>query len=264
MRLEPVMDRNFNGLSDRFKNQIYGTLKGQLRLALLELDLSDYVRTPNTLTILDCGAGQGQFSSMLAQRGHRLVLNDVSEEMLNMAQANLAELAPDNQAYSLITAPLQSLNEELSARSLPKQYDLVMNHAVLEWLHEPFAAIERLAQWVQPGGVLSLMFYNRHAIVWRNLMNGSWQRAQSKHFHHDKNNLMPQNPLDPADVVNKIESLGLHIELHRGIRCVHDHMFVEMRNRKSLEEFVALESDIGLKAPYRDLGRYVHIVARKA
>ncbi|EAT13970.1 methyltransferase domain-containing protein [Bermanella marisrubri] len=257
------MDRNFNGLSNRFKNQIYGTLKGQMRLALLEKDLSPYIEQTHALNILDCGAGQGQFSSMLAQHGHSLVLNDVSDEMLAMAQANLAELAPDNQTHQMITAPLQSLNEELHTRALPTQYDLVLNHAVLEWLHEPFAAIEQLALWVKSDGILSLMFYNLHAIVWRNLMNGSWQRAQNTHFHHDKNNLMPQNPLNPADVVEKIESLGFSIELHRGIRCVHDHMFVEMRKRKTLEEFVELESDIGLKAPYRDLGRYVHIVARK-
>jgi len=257
------MDRNFDGLSERFKSQIYGTLKGQLRLALLDLDLSCVVNTQTPISILDCGAGQGQFASILAQYGHNLVLNDVSAEMLHMAQQNLQELAPNNYQHPIIVAPLQTLPEQLSQNGFADQYDLVLNHAVLEWLHEPFSAMEMLSKRVKQGGHLSLMFYNRHAIVWRNLMNGSWQRANSEHFHHAKNNLMPQQPLLPEEVKTKAESLGLELVLHRGIRCIHDHMFVEMRNRKSLQEFIEIEKDIGLKPPYRDLGRYVHMLFQK-
>lgn len=247
------MDRNFDGLSERFNSQIYGTLKGQLRLKMLDLDLN-HILNRQALTILDAGGGMGQFSSALLTQGHDVTMTDISEEMLNEARFIFHEVAPDKQAQFLC-APLQLLPEQLN-----QTYDLVLNHAVLEWLESPLQAIDTLKQLTSPGGYVSLMFYNRHAIVWRNLMNGSWQRAHNDFFHHDKNHLMPQNPLDPSDVLNKAQSIGLELISWRGIRCVHDHMPKFMRDKKTLDEFVNVESKIGLQAPYRDLGRYVHMV----
>ena len=199
----------------------------------------------------------GQFSSALLAQGHNITITDISQEMLDEAKLIYQEVAP-NKTGEFLCSPLQALPQ-----SLNQPYDLVLNHAVLEWLEDPVGAIEILYSLVKPGGHLSLMFYNRHAIVWRNLMNGSWQRAHNDFFHHDKNNLMPQNPLDPEDVLNKAVSLGLQLQSWRGIRCVHDHMPKFMRDKKTLDEFVELESSIGLQAPYRDLGRYVHMVFLK-
>lgn len=251
------MDRNFDGLSTRFNSQIYGTLKGQLRLKMLDEDLADIVETEQHLSILDVGGGMGQFSSALAAIGHSITLTDISEEMLTEAKSIFQEVAPDS-SPDFLCGPLQDLPTQLSDK-----YDLVLNHAVLEWLKHPLDAIELLDQFVAPEGHLSLMFYNRHSIVWRNLMNGSWQRAHNDSFHHDKNSLMPQNPLDPMDVFNKLTSLGYEILTWRGIRCVHDHMPKFMRDKKTLDEFFEIEKTIGLQAPYRDMGRYVHMVCHK-
>jgi S-adenosylmethionine-dependent methyltransferase len=251
------MDRNFDGLSERFNSQIYGTLKGQLRLKMLDLDLASIVQTQTKHSVLDVGGGMGQFSSALLAQGHDVTITDLSQEMLDEAKLIYQEVAPQKHAQFLCS-PLQSLPD-----TLKQTYDLVLNHAVLEWLKSPLDAIATLQQLVKPGGHLSLMFYNRHAIVWRNLMNGSWQRAHNDFFHHDKNNLMPQNPLDPNDVLNKAQSLGLELKSWRGIRCVYDHMHKHFRDKKTLDEFVALEKTIGLKPPYRDLGRYMHMVFTK-
>ncbi|MFT5594494.1 MAG: S-adenosylmethionine-dependent methyltransferase [Oceanicoccus sp.] len=248
------MDRNFNGLSKRFNSQIYGSLKGQLRLKMLDLDLAGLLESQTPLTVLDVGGGMGQFSSALLAQGHDVTITDISQEMLDEAKLNFQEVAPQKHAQFLC-APLQTL-----PNTLKQPYDLVLNHAVLEWLASPLDAIETLNQLVKPGGHLSVMFYNRHAIVWRNLMNGSWQRAHNDFFHHEKNHLMPHNPLEPTDVLNRALSLGLQLQSWRGIRCVHDHMPTFLRDKKTLNEFVELESRIGLQPPYRDLGRYVHML----
>jgi len=250
------MDRNFDGLSDRFNSQIYGTLKGQLRLKMLDLDLQTILTTPK-LDVLDAGGGMGQFSSALAALGHKVTLTDISQDMLDEAKLIYTEVAPEH-AAQFICGPLQDLPNQLN-----RSFDLVLNHAVLEWLAEPLSAIDTLQSMIKPSGYLSLMFYNRHAIVWRNLMNGSWQRAHNEFFHHDKNHLMPQNPLDPQQVLDHALDLGLHLVSWRGIRCVHDHMPKFMRDKKSLDEFIEIESTLGLQAPYRDLGRYVHMVFKK-
>ncbi|NVK38327.1 MAG: methyltransferase domain-containing protein [Gammaproteobacteria bacterium] len=251
------MDRNFDGLSQRFNSQIYGTLKGQLRLKMLDFDLEDILAFSSKHKVLDVGGGMGQYSSALLADGHQVTITDISQEMLDEAKLIFHEIAPDRQAKFICTA-LQDLSQHLN-----DQYSLVLNHAVLEWLEQPLNAIDTLYEFIEDNGYLSLMFYNRHAIVWRNLMNGSWQRAHNEFFHHDKNHLMPQNPLDPQSVLQHATALGLELISWRGIRCVHDHMPKFMRDKKTLDEFVEVESQIGLQAPYRDLGRYVHMLFRK-
>ena len=250
-----AMDRNFDGLSHYFNDRIYGTLKGQLRLKMLDLDLAHLIEA-SPLNVIDVGGGMGQFSAHLAKLGHHLTLTDISQDMLEQAKFNFAQ--HDSIPAHFICTPLQCLPQ---LQLTP--FDLVLNHAVLEWLADPLTAIEHLYELCQPDGHISLMFYNRHTLVWRNLMNGSWQRVNNHSFHHDKNQLMPQNPLDPKVVIDKTRQLGLELISYRGIRCVHDHMPKHIRETKSLEDFVALESSIGLQAPYRDLGRYIHLLLRK-
>ena len=68
-------DRNFDDLAKRFKKNIYGGLKGDIRLSVLERDFCEqfpYVpfgaSTPGQpLRVLDAGGGQGPD----LRRGHR-------------------------------------------------------------------------------------------------------------------------------------------------------------------------------------------------
>mgnify|MGYP000507113195 FL=1 len=81
-------DRNFDDLSKRFKNNIYGTPKGMLRLYALREDFSNAeIGNQYPLTILDAGGGMGQFSSELAEKGHKIELCDISHEMLEGAKS---------------------------------------------------------------------------------------------------------------------------------------------------------------------------------
>ena len=58
-------DRNFDDLAKRFKKNIYGGLKGDIRLAVLERDCAAYLHiapfniSAECWTILDAGGGQG-------------------------------------------------------------------------------------------------------------------------------------------------------------------------------------------------------------
>ena len=67
---------------------------------------------------------------------------------------------------------------------------------------EPKAALEVLESILSPGGYISILFYNRHAIMWRYLMNGTFDRVLDRgngdrNFasgRKKKNPLLPPNP----------------------------------------------------------------------
>src|SRR5690606_4679722 len=130
-----TVDRNFDGLAARFRKNIYGGLKGQIRLAVLARDFTEYLPIApfgdqsRPLRILDAGGGQGQFSLALAEAGHQVVLCDISADMLAVAAETLADKAWSGDVQ-LVHCAIQQLADHIE----DCQFDLVLCHAVMEWM----------------------------------------------------------------------------------------------------------------------------------
>jgi len=249
-------DRNFDDLAKRFSRTIYATPRGKLRLLALEQDFADLHIKVKGQRVLDLGGGQGQFSLSLARQGADISLLDISEEMLTLAKDQFAEAALPLQTHQ---GPLQQANG-----AFPGEYDIVMNHAVLEWLEDPFAALPMIADKVKTGGWLSLMFYNLHGHQWRQIMNGRTHAPKSANPRLRKEGNAPQHPLDPDAIQQAMEDLGFELKRWRGIRCVHDHMHQKIRERIGQEAVNLSDLETGLQEPYRRLGRYVHFLLQKS
>lgn len=258
-----MSDRNFDDLAHRFKKRIYGGLKGDIRLAVLNRDLAPFLQNSGReLTVVDAGGGQGQFALDLAEAGHRIWLADISASMLELAREQVVA----RQLESRVTLVQQSL-QTLSSDDLVPRADLLLCHAVLEWLEQPAAAVQHLAESLQPGGYLSLTFYNRRALEFRLLQRGSLRQLDrnkdSGFWGGHPGSLTPQNPLLPEDVMDWVAQAGLSIVAHSGIRCFHDFMTPEMRDKLPAAAIVDKELEYSRIDPYRQLARYVHLLVRK-
>jgi S-adenosylmethionine-dependent methyltransferase len=131
-------DRIFDGLAKRFSQRIYDSPKGKIRLAILQDDLQKTINLNKPLKILDMGGGLGQMSIWLAKQGHQVTLCEPASDMLNVAQKSITDLG--------LTNNVQLSNNSLKRHctKLSEQYDLIIFHAVLEWLAEPQNNIEIL------------------------------------------------------------------------------------------------------------------------
>src|SRR5690606_4576934 len=208
-----VPDRNFDDLASRFARTIYATPRGRIRLAALAQDFADLNLPLTQASVLDIGGGQGQFSLQLAKQGATMHLCDISAEMLHLA----------NDQFAAAGLPLHSQQCALQqvADYFPATYDIVLNHAVLEWLEDPMAALPILAQQVEPGGWLSLMFYHRDGHIWRQLMNGGFSDPLRTSARLRNEGNAPQHPLDPDLVEQQLNALGFSVQRWRGIRCIY-------------------------------------------
>jgi len=250
-----MTDRNFDKLAEKFESRIYGTFKGALRLELLQEDLSE-LRAREPMDVWDAGCGGGRMALWFAQAGHRLTGCDISEKMLAMARQRFAEAG---ETIALHHLPAQEL-----AAQLPPQ-DLVLFHAVIEWLADPMGTLEVLADRVAPGGHLSLMFFNHHALIYRNAMRGQWRLRflLDEKWKGRGRNLTPPHPQKPEALVMWLEAHGFELRAHTGIRVFHDYLHDEAREMTDLEEMRLLERRYCREPVFRDMGRYVHLLARK-
>ncbi len=129
-------------------------------------DLLAAIATRNYRFIVDAGCGTGRTTARLAQQfaGAQVLGVDQSATMLAAARG----------------ADISFEQADLTSWTPPQAPDLLISNAVLHWLPNPEATLDRLASWVAPGGVLAFQVpanHNQpsHQIVARAATQPEWR-----------------------------------------------------------------------------------------
>ncbi len=254
-----VQDKNFDTLVGKFANNIYGTPKGEIRAAVMWRDLQEMLATTEKrpLRILDAGGGFGYFSLKLARLGHQVVLCDISQKMLAEAKRHI-DAEPDAVDISLVHSPIQALSaEELG------QFDLILCHAVAEWLTDAHSTLTNLLTLLRPNGLFSLMFYNVDAMRFHALISGNFDFVNNGLKARKKSRLSPDHPLEIATVQQWFDEWQLTTLGMSGVRVIHDYMNRRLPEDFSPAQLVEMELKYSRQQPYLSLARYVHLMGRK-
>lgn len=252
-----MADRNFDDLAQRFRANIYDNPKGEIRLASVWRELLTHLPwlAEGGKAVWDAGGGLGQLSALLLQQGHCVTLSDISGEMLAQAESDLIDYIDDGQ--------LQIRQRAIQDAAQREAFDVVVCHAVLEWVEEPEQVIASLVAALRPGGYLSLMFYNRNALIVSNMAKGNLYKLRDEDFAGHPGGLTPSYPRDPQWVLEAVQSMGLTVTAKRGIRLCYDLMPRAVRAQRSVEDMLAIDWQYGAQEPFWQLGRYVHLLCRK-
>ena len=254
-------DRNFDDLAPRFRRKVYGGLKGRIRLAVLEKDIREFCPAimdragGPPMNILDAGGGYGPFSLGLARLGHRVTLCDLSKNMLDIARERFEGL---EDRLTLCHCPIQ----ELSGKDLPP-FDLVLCHGVLGWVADPEDIIRHLIALMPRGSVLSLSFYNLNGMIYKNLLRTNYKKIVNEAYTGYPGSLTPTRPRTPEAVLEWLRPHPVERLCHSGIRVFHDYILNPEDRQRDPDTSVNLELKFSRQMPFRDLGRYQHILVRK-
>lgn len=258
--MSALQDRNFDPISDHFAKKVYGGLKGRIRLAVLNKDINQSLdalsqKLGRPLRILDVGAGLAQISLSLSQ-SHQVTINDISTNMLNLAKQHAAEQGIDTTDVRFIACPYQALPEQLG----DEQFDVILCHAVLEWLGEPQQIMAFFDRYLSDGGVLSLCFYNPASLIYRNLVMGNFYQLDAPKTA-DQKSLTPNHPVAPEVVENWLTERQYQIVIRSGIRVFSDYAPLKRGGLNNPDDIVAMELKYARQMPFRLMGRYLHLVA---
>lgn len=283
-------DRNFDAVADHFEQKVYGGLKGTIRLAVLRRDIFEYVEKMRQtlgrpLQILDVGAGLAQISLELATQGHNVVINDISANMLDKAKTALEALkneAAHNAEKTLFfgevtwyVCPYQALSVHLATPHLNhesahngQQFDLILCHALLEWLAEPIAIMDFFDQHLTTNGAVSLCFYNPASFDYRNLIMGNFNLLDSLmtkdgNQADNKKSLTPNHPVAQQEVASWLQQHHYQVLLESGLRVFHDYAPLKRGGLTDPEAIIRMELRYSQQEPYKRLGRYLHVLATR-
>jgi S-adenosylmethionine-dependent methyltransferase len=246
-------DQSFDKFADKFEKNIYGSTKGQLRHELLVHHLHSYIALDGlSLDVLDAGGGTGVMTEVMLNLGHKVTLSDMSSEVLSLASQKLGE-----------NINLDIQHTDILSLSNKKQYDLVVCHAVLEWLQDPLEVMAKLVDLVRPGGHLSLSFFNYDAQLFGNMLYGNFNYVEQGMLAKNIVRLSPNNPQKPKVVLSQLNTLPVQVIKKAGIRCFHDYLKQPEKQSSEYEQLKKLEIQYGSTEPYLWLGKYFLIIAQK-
>lgn len=270
-----LSDRNFDPIADHFEKKVYGGLKGEIRLAVLRRDLQQQVQRlseqlQRPLRILDVGAGLAQLSLELASYGHELSINDISENMLIKAQAQWEQMlsntqplvatgnaVPSPNSIKWLLGAYQQLDSQLSG-----EYDLILCHALLEWLAQPQQIIDFFDRWLAKHGVLSLCFYNPVSFEYRNLIMGNFNLLNNSGFQADnKKSLTPNHPVSKEEVNSWLQQHHYQVLSVSGLRVFHDYAPLKRGGHNHPQAVIEMEVKYSQQEPFKWMGRYLHYLA---
>ncbi|MFT6255673.1 MAG: S-adenosylmethionine-dependent methyltransferase [Cellvibrionaceae bacterium] len=253
-----MQDKNFDKLSQKFAQNIYGTTKGEIRAAVLWRDLVPALASLGKprLRILDAGGGFGYLSQKLAALGHDVVLCDISEQMLALAQQQI-EAANTALSIQLIHSPIQALTVEEYG-----QFDVILCHAVAEWLIDARSTLQGLLALLKPNGLFSLMFFNKEALRFHSLISGNFDYVNRDFNVKKKVGLTPTHPLYIEDVRTWFSQWQLSMVSQSGVRVINDYLKHNLPPGFDKHQLVEMELAYSQQEPYLSLGRYIHFVGQ--
>ena len=106
--------------------------------------------------VVDLGTGSGRMLTLLGRRSKMAIGLDLSQQMLNIARANVAQAGLEK---------VELRHGDIFATRLPPESaDLVVVHQVLHYLSDPAAAVAEAARLVAPGGKLLIVDFAPHSL----------------------------------------------------------------------------------------------------
>jgi S-adenosylmethionine-dependent methyltransferase len=256
VKLAMKSDVIFDTVANQFEQSVYGSSKGFIRWNVLWEDLVTELPQlrQGGLSILDAGGGAGRMTLALAKLGHHVTLVEPAKEMLEKAK-QLIQTEQISPRVIFVNQPLQDFTTE-------QPFNVILNHAVLEWLAEPKVALGHLTKQLKPGGYLSLMFHNRNAALFKNVLAGDLSLEFLREESYSSSWQEQTRPLYPETVIAWLDEFGIKVQSKAGIRIFHD--FVAEKDREGkLGELLELEKTLRKREPFASLAQHIHLVAQK-
>lgn len=221
----------------------------------------DNIPPKKTLKILDAGGGTGRFSEPLLKKDHKVVLTELSIEMLNKAKEKL-------NSYNNVEFVKNSVTNMIEFKD--ESFDVVlMINAILDYCGDYNKAIQEAYRILKKGGLLIATVNNRFlyckshelkegdfGLFRKNMKTGNryivWGGQEKGHISHEFT-------LD--ELKNALEKNQFNIKRLLGIFNLMDKY--EMDEVKNKEEFIKLQIEFAEKEEYINNSQDFFFVAEK-
>lgn len=254
-----------SGVADRFVDEAYASVKGYVRTYVMHRHLLERLPPPPA-SVLDVGGGAGNQSFPLAQAGYEVTLLDPSQAMLDKAHQRLARLPAEvRRRVTFVRGGGENADEAVHGR----RFAGVLCHGVLGYQEAPEPLVGQLCRCAAPGGIVSIMASNAHAMAVRPALERRWEDALASFDARTEVNVL--GVPSRADTVEELSDLlgthGVEPLCWYGVWLFVDWLEfggseLNPDDAEQLAATAAVELEASRRDPYRGLSRAFHLVGR--
>ncbi len=261
-----VGDDIWAGLADQFADEVYASVKGQVRTYVMHQQLLEHLPGPPA-PVLDVGGGAGHQSFPLAQAGYEVTLLDPSPAMLDKAQQRLQRLPAEAQRrVTLVQADGLNADEAVNGRL----FAAVLCHGVIGYLDQPEPLVNQLCQCAAAGGIVSIMAGNAKAMAVRPALERRWHDALASFDATREVGVLgvPGRADTVEELSGLMQSRGVKPLRWYGVWLFTDWLDfsgaeLDPSDTQQVAAMAAVELEASRRDPYRQLSRPFHLVGRK-
>ncbi len=203
------------------------------------------------LDVVDVGGGTGDLAASLARQGHSVTVVDPSPDALASLDRRTSE-AGVNRRVQGVQGDAADIVRLIGHQAV----DVVVCHRVLDVLDSPEQALEAMAAVLRPGGVLSLLVAQRHAMV--------LSQALAGHIAQARRTLADRSRFDHDQLFGLLQAAGFTVLASHGIGAIADHVPDSLLDgdADAYAELTALEAEISTDPAFRALAPQIHVFAQ--
>jgi S-adenosylmethionine-dependent methyltransferase len=215
--------------------------------------------------VLDVGCGTGAVALRLAASGHAVTLLDPAEEMRELARENAQALTP---APAFPPRFIAGTLEEAAALLPHKTFDLILCHALLEYLPAPLTALPLFSALLSRGGCLSLVVLNQWQEPLRlAIRDGKLDEARKALVSPgtaDSLFGLPRRAMTFDALRSALEAAGIQPVGRAGLFVAADYFAPrDLEEPSHFNALLRLEVEAGMQSPFMDIARYLHLWGRR-
>lgn len=208
---------------------------------------------PRPLDVVDLGGGTGGLAIDVARLGHHVTVVDPSPDAL----ASLERRTADEDLQGSVQGR-QGDAADLLALVGPNAVDVVVCHRVLEVVDSPAEALAATAAVLRPGGALSLLAAQKHALVLSQALAGHPALARRTWSDPDR--------FDYGSLTRLVHDAGFTVIAAHGIGAIAELVAESVTDGDpgAYADLAALEASISQDPAFRALAPHVHLFGRVA
>ncbi len=273
INIDYFMGNKFAENGEQFISVNYKTWMGDLRIRYLMEDLrSLHSLFSRELNILDIGAGHAPVTLRILSElpGSSATLVEPSESLLiDSADKLMEELNIDK----LRVIRIQSTFEDyLGKHDTEKDFNLLINHVVINWSSDPYLFLKRLINLMtKPDQICSLVIGTtlghemKYACMGQiDLLFDSLRNREKPIKSLTYGNDMKVTILDPRNIVEFLEVMGMEIILKSGVKVFSEYIPENLIQSDDVrKKIIEIENEIRFQEPYWYMGNLSHIVFKR-
>ncbi len=271
MKADSKTDARFHSQNDAERYAAYtNTAEGRLRFELACANVEEFLpayQIELPLRALDLGCGTGAAGVRLARLGIHVTLLDSSLAMLEVAERTALEAGVADKVA------LEHGEAANVASIFPSgTFDLVLFHNVLEYVHDPAAALSAVAQVMRSDstqlGILSILVRNRTGEVFKaGILEGDLSAAESNltaEWGHESLFGGRVRLFTREYVRELLKRTSFKVIAERGVRVISDYLPANISRIDEYARIFDLERKLGSRPEFSAVARYTQYLVRCA